>query len=324
MKRVAVIGLGRIGSANDHGAPAGCPPRSHAGAVVATPGLELAALVDPDAAARAAALARWGIGQAVAEVADLPAGIDVAVLCTPSALRRPMVEALLDKGIGLLIVEKPLALDLAEARRIAMLVQQRGAELRVNFHRRFDPRLARLKQDLAGTRPRLAVMRYGKGLYNYGSHLVDLVLDWFGPVAEVQAIGAERPGADPTLSFRCGLAAGFDAMVLGMDGLAYDQFEIELYLPDQRIELVAGGVEHWSQRPQADRFYPGYAHLGPAAALAPSGPVSGLAELWAEIARAPSPAGCTAAEALAGMEILSAARLSAARGGVTLTTEQWQ
>lgn len=328
MTSVAVIGLGRIASGYDTGAAAGAVPRSHLGAILATPELRLVAAIDPDPAARDAARAQWKLGAEVtlaAEVNMLPTGIDVAVVCTPSALRRHVVSSLLDKGVRLLVVEKPLALSLAEARAVAALVEQAGADLRVNFHRRFDPRLTALRGQLAGQRPRLVVMRYGKGLYNYGSHLVDLMLDWFGPALEVQAIGTEHPGPEPTLSFRCGLEAGFDAVVLGLDGLAYDQCEIEVYLQDRRLELIGGGFAPSWQEAEAGRFYPGYAHLGDPTPAAEPGPVSGLAQLWAAMTRHPAERlpGCTAAEALAGMRILDAARLSAAQGGVTLAQEQW-
>lgn len=320
---VAVIGLGRIASSYDIGAPADAAPRSHLGAILTTPGLRLVAVVDPDPIARDATCAQWCLSDEVeklADVSELSVGVDVAVVCTPSALRGEVLAPLLSKGVKLLLVEKPLALSLAEAREVVDLVEQAGATMRVNFHRRFVPRLIDLRRQLAGCQPRLVVMRYSKGLYNYGSHLIDLMLDWFGPAVEVQAIGAKS-----NLSFRCGLEAGFDTIVLGLDGVAYDQCEIEIYLSDRRLELVGGGYACEWREAETDRFYRGYAHLGDAHTVAEPEPISGLAQLWKAVSRYPNGClpGCTAIEALAGIRILEAAQLSAARGGLTLFAEQW-
>ena len=45
-----------------------------------------------------------------------------------------------------------------------------------------------------------------QGLYNYGSHLIDLLMNWYGPIHSVQAIGNEcdlelNNGQDRNISF---------------------------------------------------------------------------------------------------------------------------
>jgi scyllo-inositol 2-dehydrogenase (NADP+) len=322
-----VLGLGRIGSAFDHAAATGTSPRTHLGAMLAAEAFGRVFAVDPDPARREAAGRRWN-ADAITFFAD-PHGlarIDVAALCTPAQLRLEALVGLMNSGTRIVVIEKPLALSIDEGERIVRLASDAGAEVRVNFHRRFDPGIQAARAALGEGFPHMVVMRYGKGLYNYASHHVDLLLDWFGGVESVQAIGSEIAGdGDPTLSFRCRMAAGFDAVVLGMCGLDYDQFEIDVFSADRRLELVSGGVEKRLYRPVADQYYAGYSHLGEPLAAAPSGQVSGFGELYSAIVAhlrdgKPLP-GCTGAEALAGMRVLDAARRSAAQGGIVIQLE---
>lgn len=323
----AVLGLGRIGSAFDHAEEPGIRPRTHLGAMIATEAFGTVFAIDPDATRRETAGRRWN-ADAITFLADLHglARIDVAALCTPSQVRLESLAGLMNSGTRVVVIEKPLALSLDEGERIVRIARDAGVEVRVNFHRRFDPGIRAARAALGDGLPRMVVMRYGKGLYNYASHHVDLLLDWFGGIESVQAIGSEiGDGDDPTLSFRCRMASGFDAVVLGMSGLDYDQFEIDVFSADRRLELVSGGVEKRLYRPVADRYYAGYSHLGEPLAAVPAGQVSGFGELYSAIVAhlrdgKPLP-GCTGAEALAGLRVLDAARRSAALGGVTIPLE---
>jgi predicted dehydrogenase len=164
-------------------------------------------------------------------------------------------------------------------------------------------------------RPAKVIMSYGKGLFNYASHLVDLAVDWFGEIASVQAFG--DPRADHP-SFCCRMAAGFDLLVVGMDGLGYDQFDVDIFLPGRKIAMHLGGCDRTTQVPVADRFYPGYAHLGAPVALAQSGPIGGMLELYRDIRThlrtgAPLP-GCTLEAAAHGVAVLEAVAVSRQSG----------
>ncbi len=323
MIRVAVIGLGRAGSRYD--AKDELPRRSHVGAVLATDGMDLVAVADPDAAAREAFRDRWTQGDLVRVLSSLdelePGTADVIALCTPvSASRLDLVRRALNKAPKLLVVEKPLANDSAEACEIVALARAQGVPLRVNFHRRFDRAHRELKESLPGT-PRCAILRYGKGLFNYGSHMVDLMSDWFGGIESVQAIGSGA-GEDPVVTFRARMDAGFNAIFVGVEGLDYDQFEIDLFFPDRRIEIANGGSEMRSYAPVADLFYPGYVQLGPASQIIVPSAVGGMVELYAAIrdhlAEGKPLAGCDGEQAAAGVAVLESALESVRRGGVEI------
>ncbi len=319
---VAVIGLGRIASGYDEQTPAPDVPRSHIGAIRQTDSVRLLAAVEPDAARRESARAHWQDDDAqfvdtIDKVSD--ASVDAVVICTPSDEREPVFEAALELRPHVVVVEKPLAATLDEAHRMAAAAEQADAALYVNFHRRFDPRHRTLRQRATAQPLARIVATYNNGLHNYASHAVDLLLDWFGPIERVTAIGAVPEGDDPNLSFGCRLSNGPPAVVLGIDGLDYDLFDIQFYGADTRLDLLAGGARLEQREAISDRYYAGYRHLSDGAAIMPDGPVGGLDALYQSLrdhltTGAPFGA-CSAAQAIDGLAVLEAAELSAATNG---------
>ena len=324
MTRVAVIGLGRIGCGE--GPQAGQTPRSHVGAVLAVPGLTLAAAIDPSTQARETARKLWNLPASVALLTDITelgkGAAEVIAVAGPTAARRQNVLAALEKKPKVLIVEKPLAASLADGAEIAERAKAEGVTLRVNFQRRLDTGHRAFRAAMAAD-PKLVICRYGKGLFNYASHMVDILVDWFGPVASVEAFSAEAASGDPNLTFRARMKRGFDVLFVGVDGLGYDQFEMEFYLPDQKLELACGGVEKRRSAAVPDRFYKGYVQLGPMQDVTPPQVVGGFQELYESVhehlTRGAPLEGCGPEDALHGLAVLDAARASARTGGKSIS-----
>lgn len=318
---VIIMGLGRIGAGR--GAGRGLP--NHLQAVVAQPNLRVTGLVDTAPAARSFVaetypdLAPFLRG----DLSEIPPGAakETIVICGPTDRHEAMFEQALERAPRLIVVEKPAAADVAAAKR--MLAAAEATLVLVNFHRRFDTRIARWR-NVAPDAPRSVVARYGKGLWNYASHIVDLLLDWYGPVREVQALAGRRPAdADPNLSFRCAMAAGFDAVVIGIDGLEYDQFEIEIHGRAELFEMRAGGSVLRRSAPAPSPHHDGYAGLQ--VVDSDGGTVDGFRELYDNIGAhfetgAPL-GGCDLQTAVANAAVLEAALLSAERGGIAVAPE---
>jgi predicted dehydrogenase len=318
MISAAVIGLGRIGAANDY--VTGTVPRSHVGALLSGD-FRVCALVDPSAEARAAAISHWpdlASTPVVATLSELKRlAADVIVLATPPQDRLGQIAAALELGPKVLVVEKPFANSTCEAEDIVRIAEESGCAVRINFHRRLDAAhiAAKAEMQKAGA-PVKVVMSYSKGLLNYGSHLVDFLIDWFGPIAKVEAFGA-LDAQNP--SFCCHMNAGFEAVVIGMDGLAFDEFEIVISATQKRLSFYSGGIERYLRTAVPDRMYPGYVQLGAPELLAPPAQVAGLAELYSAIGAylkdGISLPGCTPTDALHGMAVLDAVFQSIKNGG---------
>src|SRR5260370_33574573 len=122
--RVAVIGAGAFG-------------QNHCRVVHESVRAQLAAIVDTDAARAAEAAARY---QTVAftDARELPGKIDAAIIAAPTTVHAEIGCYLLAAGIDVL-VEKPIALDLAAADRLIEAAPRTGLIVQVGHLKRVDP-----------------------------------------------------------------------------------------------------------------------------------------------------------------------------------------
>lgn len=111
--KLAVIGAGHMG-------------RFHAEKFSRLPGVELAALVDRDAARATVSDYRTVIGK-----------IDAAVVAVPTDLHHEVARACLERGVHVL-VEKPLAATLAEADDLVDLAAKKNLVLQVGHVQRYS------------------------------------------------------------------------------------------------------------------------------------------------------------------------------------------
>ncbi len=185
--RIGVVGLGRIGWS------------FHCKNLAVHERFVLAAVADPDAARRDEAVAAYGCA-AFASLDAMLAGsdLDAVVIAAPTHLHAPMVEAATAHGCHILL-EKPMAPTLAEARAIAAAAERAGVVLTVYQPHRHNAAFQQLKTLIAGGRigrvywvqrgafnyarrnDWQALQKYGGGmLSNYGAHYLDQILQLVG------------------------------------------------------------------------------------------------------------------------------------------------
>ena len=85
---------------------------------------------------RAAAEELYATWMSIADALDAP--LDAAVVSTATATHGDLLERLVERGIPVLC-EKPLAVTVAESRRLAELVGKSGVAVQMGFQRRHDP-----------------------------------------------------------------------------------------------------------------------------------------------------------------------------------------
>ena len=129
--RVVVIGAGVFG-------------RHHLRILSQSPLAELAGVADLDPARASAAGAEYGCS-VVASIADLTGKADAAVVAVPTSAHAEVGCALLASGIDVL-VEKPIASDVASARRLVDTAAQHERVLQVGHLERFNPAITALKK----------------------------------------------------------------------------------------------------------------------------------------------------------------------------------
>jgi len=123
--------------------------RVHAQAAQSIDGVELAAVVNHRSESMASYAAQFGIARQYATVEDLlrAGDVDILVVSTPNYLHMPQAIAALDAGVHVM-VEKPMALNRAEAERMLRASESSGAKLMVAHCWRFDEEVNWIKSQI--------------------------------------------------------------------------------------------------------------------------------------------------------------------------------
>ncbi len=135
--KVGVAGVGHMG-------------KEHARIYAELAEAELVGVHDsnPETARKIAAKCRT---RAFASLEEMVEAVDAASIVTPTMTHLAIAEPFLRRGKHVL-VEKPMAMDTAEARKLVDLAEKHGAKLAVGHVERFNPVLAALEERLG--RPR--------------------------------------------------------------------------------------------------------------------------------------------------------------------------
>jgi predicted dehydrogenase len=180
--RAAVVGAGHLGAL-------------HAQKYAALPGVRLTLVVDPDSE-RARAVAAATSATPIADYQELAGRVDLASVAAPGSLHHPIAAGLMTAGIDVL-VEKPMAATLAEARELRAVAVRTGRILQVGHLERFNPAVVRLRSIVS--KPRFIECHRLAPFTERGTD-VDVVLDLMvhdldvilsvAPVSEVVALEA--------------------------------------------------------------------------------------------------------------------------------------
>ncbi|MEV4122029.1 Gfo/Idh/MocA family oxidoreductase [Micromonospora sp. NPDC049645] len=262
---------------------AGGVAQRHARVLTGFDDVELVGVTDVAPEAASTLADRHG-GRVCADVTELLAtGPDAVYVCVPPFAHGPAEEAVIEAGLPM-FVEKPVAVDLGTAERIAALVARRGLRTAVGHHWRYLSVLDQAR-DLLADRPVRMVSgawldkvppvawwsrrdRSGGPVVEQAAHVLDLIRVLAGEVTEVTAYGNGTPppvdgadidsvttaalrfadGAVGTLSAACVLGwkhrAGLEILA---DGLALTITEDGLSIRD------ADGERHVPADPEAAR-----------------------------------------------------------------------
>lgn len=182
--RTAVIGVGYLG-------------RFHAQKYAQIAGSKLVAVVDANAEACAKVAAELGT-KAVHDYRELFGAVDAVSLAVPTPLHHALGCELLKQGIDVLI-EKPIATTVAEARELVELAKKHGRVLQVGHLERFNPAVLAAAERLRTPRfvesHRLAPFKQ-RGtdvsvVLDLMIHDIDLIQELVGtPIESIDAVGA--------------------------------------------------------------------------------------------------------------------------------------
>lgn len=217
---------------------------------------------------------RFGVPcQGLTELLANPA-VDVVCIATPSGLHSQQALAAIAAGKHVL-VEKPMALSLADADAMIAAAQAQNVRLGVSLQRRTEPLFQKVKRaldqgDLGDLTLAVVTMPYFRGeayyaqaawrgtwaldgggvLMNQGIHIIDLLIWFLGDPISVQALGGtlhrsveveDTVGA--VLRFANGGVATITATTTAQPGFPH---RIELYGANGGIQIEGEGVTRWT------------------------------------------------------------------------------
>lgn len=248
--RVAVIGVGALG-------------QHHARLLASMADVELVGVVDTNAEVAASVGARHGVA-AYSSAAALPAALDAVTIAVPTVSHVDVAIPFIERGVAAL-VEKPLAVSVAEARRLVATAERRGVTLATGHTERFNPAVQAALPLVVNPRF-IEVHRLGTFpersldidvVFDLMIHDLDLLLAVVpSAVAEVEAVGVNvlTPRVDianARLRFASGCIANVTASRISRERVRKIRFfQAESYVS---IDYAAQEVEAYRLGPGTDR-----------------------------------------------------------------------
>ncbi len=246
--RALIVGAGKIGSGYDR--PGAKEVITHAHAIAAHPRIELAGFVDVDPVRRAREAKKWGTrawGDLALALRETEATI--VVIATPNETHeRTLIEVLSASSgsIRAIVMEKPVTTDDGSAKRVRAAARKAKVPIVVNYRRRFDPAMERLRAELitgkyGGTLSARAL--YTKGILHNGSHMIDLARHLFGEFERGSVYGEvdDLSGGEPTISGIATFERCPEFHLMAGDERSFYVFELEIVTEKARIAIIDEG-----------------------------------------------------------------------------------
>ena len=277
--KVLLIGCGNMAGGYDLLQPEEALPLGHAKAFRQHGGFELTSCIDPITAQRQAFQSRWQVPHGYDRWQDLPQNVgafDVVSICSPTSVHAKDIQAALALKPKLIFCEKPVTLSLAETQQAVTDCANHQVLLAVNHSRRWSPEVLQLKQQLAQGKwgaVRSVSAVYNKGILNNGSHMMDLLLNLFGPlhVTHVGQAVFDHFDADPSVDACLKTADGVPIQLNVAHAQDYALFEMQIVTEKGVVSMEDGGAR-WRFRTAAPSSQlPGYHFLKHGEWIAPQG-----------------------------------------------------
>lgn len=183
--KVAVFGLGKIGVGYDINAKSN-QVYTHAKAVMRHPKTSLCFGVDSNTSARKRfeSVSNKTSYKSVALAAENESHIDIAIVAVPTCLHFKMTKEILlhFPNVKMILVEKPMASSLSDAKKIVELCQKKNVKLATNYYLPHLPAIKALnKKIVQGKWGRLKAghVFYSRGVRNNASHFLHLLVTFF-------------------------------------------------------------------------------------------------------------------------------------------------
>lgn len=188
---------------------------------------------------------------------------DVVIIATPAATHKEVLYKVLKFVTPKVVLcEKPLAPTIADAEDMVNLCNSFNVHLVVNYIRRSDPAVDVIKRHIDDgviKLPSKGFCYYSKGLFNNGSHFINLLEFLFGSSVNVLKINSSDL-ADPEPDFVLSFKEADFVFLSGWES-SYSIYEMEFITESGRVCFVKAGEQVEWYKPIKDSKFPGYTVL---------------------------------------------------------------
>ena len=266
--KVLIVGCGNIAGRLDElrQSDSTTPPLSHAGAYSQNRRFLITGCVDPDRKRRSEFQKYWNVENGydtLAEVSQQGSKFDVVSVCSPTSFHLEHLKLVLALSPALVFCEKPIGDDFAEARNLEESYSYKKIPLLINYSRRFDESVNRLKHEVeTGIYGDLRSVSgyYNKGLLNNGSHFLDLLRFLLGDLT-VDYTGrpvVDFKESDPTVPLVLLASDGTPISLSTGNANDFSLAELTFVFSKAQVTMMDGGLK-WSYRHvEKSELYSGY------------------------------------------------------------------
>lgn len=244
MLNCAIIGCGKIAGGYDNLSDEKI--RTHAKALSLNADCNLLAVQDLNLNAAKEFASKWNIKSVFNNLEELllKERLDFISICTPTDTHEQIFTKVVKSDIKNVWLEKPAALSISSAISMNNSAKEKNINVWVNYFRRYDAGFLKVKKTLeTGGIGKIQTVRavYTKGLRNNGSHLIDLLLWFFGSVEQVDAIEILKSEQYLSASMIMKTERCSRIDVVAIDYNFFELFEIDIIGTNGRIEITEGG-----------------------------------------------------------------------------------
>lgn len=248
---VALIGLGKIahGYEDDPNVAKRMKYPTHWSVLKKHLEFKLVAAADPDKKARTAfakKVTKYGSVKLYSTWQELFKNHkpDVLVIASPTPSHVSIARAAIKQGVKFILCEKPISYSLKEAEDLLKQASIKRVTLVVNYFRAFQPSyeqlIEKLKKGVLGKMQTFDA-KYSRGIYNNGTHLLDLMVRLLGKVDFVQGFinsEARLEEVDPSLSAFLRFKKGTSGYLYGFPPPCYGIFEGNFFYEKGRVLIT--------------------------------------------------------------------------------------
>jgi len=262
--RAVIIGAGNIGSGFD--SPKSKEILTHAHAYSKHSRTVLSGFFDVNNKKAKKAGKKWN-SLAFSNIEDMfKVAPDIVSICTPSEIHFQTLLKVLKYKPKLVICEKPITLKINDTQKIIKEYKQANVPIIVNYFRRYDKKMQELKKEIIEKKYGEVICAsgiYSKGIFNNGSHLINLCHYLFGDIKalsrnyEINDYKKDKSIAGFLIFEKC---KQFHLMV--GDNRKLSIFEIDIIFEKSRVRIFNFGFNISYQKIEKNKFYKNYYNLG--------------------------------------------------------------